>query len=483
VRRSKGVFLPPVSPGPVRRGALHRALKTALLDGVLEPGARLPSTREAAGDYGVSRGLVEEVFSELADEGFLERSVGRGTFVSRAVSRVAPRDPYEPADRTAAISRRGRALSRHAACREPETPGPFNAGVADASHFPWKIWQRLEARALRELGPRALSFADPRGLPRLRASIAHYLAQFRGIRATADQIVIFNSAQQALDALAALLLNRGDIVALEDPCYLGARAAFELAGARIAPMRVDADGVRADTVARLGRRARLIYVTPSNQYPTGVSLGLERRVALLDHAAAHRGWIIEDDYDGEFRYERQRLTPLVALDHRGRVLYLGTLNKSMFISLRVAFALVPRSLVEPLANIRTQLDGFTAPWRQMAVSLFMDEGHFASHLRHMRSVYGAKRELLLATLAPMRELGWSWPANAAGMHVMVRHPTVSHVRAVASGSGLDLALLSAYRLRPARGDGLFLRFGALEPRAIGEGARRLLETAAHVPAG
>lgn len=474
MRRSRGAFLPPVSARPVRRGALHHALTAALLDGVLEPGTRLPSSRQAAIDYGVSRGLIEEVFSQLCDEGFLDRAVGRGTFVADTVSKVVSGPTSESVRQAPTASRRGRLLAANAACREPDAFRPFNAGVADAAHFPWKIWQRLEARAARDQGPAALSFADPRGVPRLRDSIARYLAQFRGIRVSADEIVVFNSAQQALNALALLLLDRGDPAALGDPCYLGARAAFDLAGARIFPVPVDEDGIRTDA---LPRRLRLTYVTPSNHYPTGAALGFDRRIALLDHAAATKSWVIEDDYDGEFQYERQPLTPLRALDRRGRVVYVGTLNKSMFISLRVAFAVVPRALVEPLANIRTQLDGFTAPSRQMAVSLFMDEGHFASHLRHMRNVYGTKRAMLLAALAPMRARGWTWSSNAAGMHVMIAHRAASHVRAVTACAGLDLALLSTYRLRPGRGDGLFLRFGALDPAAIREGARRLVEAA------
>jgi GntR family transcriptional regulator/MocR family aminotransferase len=221
--------LPPVATDRIRRGDLHRALRTALLDGVLTAGARLPSTRQAAVDYGVSRGLMEEVFAQLTDEGFLERRVGCGTFVARRVPRPIPRTAsvrWAPAP-----SRRGQALSANAACREPDVLRPFNAGVADAAQFPWLAWARVEARARRALGPRALAFTDPRGVPAFRASIARHLAQCRGITCDAAQIVVFNSAQQALASLAILLLNRGDRVWIDDPCYLGARAALALADA------------------------------------------------------------------------------------------------------------------------------------------------------------------------------------------------------------------------------------------------------------
>jgi GntR family transcriptional regulator/MocR family aminotransferase len=473
------VLLPPVRANRVRRRDLYRALRNAVLDGVLAAGARLPSSRQAGVDYGVSRGLVEEVFGQLTDEGFLERAVGRGTFVAARAARLVV--PAADGDRRRrhppAPSRRGRALIADAACREPPTPRPFNAGVADTGDFPWKIWQRVHARAARELGPAALGFADPRGLPALRAAIARHLAQLRGIRCTAEQVIVFNSAQQALYALAVLLLERGDGVWVEDPGYPGARAAFELAGAAIVPVPVEDDGMRVDVGVRRAPRARLAYATPSHQYPTGVALGLERRIALLDWAARTDSWVVEDDYDGEFRYAGQPLTALHSLDLHGRVLYLGTLSKAMFVSLRLAYAVVPADLVEPLATLRTHLDGFTPALPQMAMSLFMDEGYFASHLRRMRAAYGAKRAELCDGLAPLAARGWTWSSNPAGLHLLVRHPDGDAVRAVAAASGLDLALLGAYRAEPARDDGLFLRFGGLDGPSLRAGIAALVAAA------
>ena len=476
MRRSRGVFLPPSSVSRPRRGDLHRALRSALLDGVIAAGARLPSTRQAAADYGVSRGLMEEVYAQLTDEGFLERTVGRGTFASSAV----PRPAVHPAGLqrvSPVLSRRGQTLAANAACREPDLLRPFNAGVPDPHEFPWRLWTRIQARVARDLAQSALGFADPRGLPALRASIARYLAQFRGIRCDAGQIVVFNSAQQALVCLSVLLVNRGAAVWIEDPCYLGARAAFGLAAATLRPVPVDADGLRVDALARHDRRSRLGYVTPANQYPTGVALTLERRIALLEWNASRAGWIIEDDYDGEFRHDGQPLTPLHALDTHGRTIYIGTLNKSMFVSLRLAFAVVPPAIVEPLANLRTQFDGFTAPAHQLAMSVFIDEGHFATHLRRMRALYRARRAALVEALAPMPALGWTWPSAGGGMHLLLRHPDSRYVRRVARASGLDLALLSTYRAGGGSGDGLFLRFGGLDARAIVEGASALSRAA------
>jgi len=471
--------LPPVPGGRVRRRDVYRALRAAVLDGVLAPGERLPSSRQAASDYGVSRGLLEEVYAQLTEEGFLDRAIGRGTFIAARAARLpAPAPRAGRRARSPGASRRGRALVADALCREPETPRAFNAGIADTREFPWKTWQRLGARAARELGPAALDFADPRGLPALRAAIARYLAQMRGIRCEADQVIVFGSAQQALYALALLLLERGDPIWMEEPGYPGARAAFQMAGAAITPVPVDGEGLRVDLGLRHAPRARLAYLTPSHQYPTGAALSLERRLALLEWAAASDAWLIEDDYDGEFRYVGQPLAPLYSLDPHARVLYLGTLSKAMFVSLRLAYAVVPADLVEPLASLRTQLDGFSPALPQQAMSLFMDEGYFATHLRRMRAAYGAKRAMLIEGLAPLAKRGWSWSENPAGLHLLIRHPQASHVRAVARTPALDLALLSAYRTAPAPGDGLFLRFGGLDAASLGKGIGALVRAEA-----
>ena len=472
------MLLPPVQASRLRRADLYSALRTAVLEGVLEPGDRLPSTRRAAADYGVSRGLMEEVFTQLTDEGLFERGVGRGTFVASELAALH-RPPLAKTNSGSlrGISRRGLAASANAACREPDRPVPFNAGIADASDFPWKVWCRLQARAAREKGRDALNFADPRGLAELRAAISRYLAQFRGIRCTPRQVIVFSSAQQALNALVVLLLQRGDSVWIEDPCYLGARAAFDLAGTVAVPVPVDDDGLVVEAGVRRAPRARLAYVTPSHQYPTGAVLSLERRIELLQWAARQRSWIVEDDYDGEFRYAGQPLASLYSLDAGARVVYLGTLNKSMFVSLRLAYVVVPDEIVELLANIRTQMDGFSPAVAQMTMALFMEEGYFASHLRRMRALYGAKRRALVDGLAPLAARGWTWPDHPVGMHMLARHARGEYVRKIARTSTLDLALLSRYRTARTRDDGLFLRFGALDAESLHAGIEELVVAA------
>src|SRR5579859_103071 len=477
MRQPKGVLLPPIRAKRLRRGDLYRALRSAILEGVLAPGDRLPSTRQAAADYGVSRGLMEEVFCQLTDEGFFQRAVGRGTFIAPELARLETPGKVLPTRSSRGPSRRGLVTAANAACREPDVPRPFNAGIADTNEFPWRIWCRLQARAARELGLKALSFSDPRGLPNLSAAIGRHLAQFRGIRCTPRQVIIFNSAQQALSALSILLLNRGDTVWIEDPCYLGARAAFDLADGTVTPVPVDDEGIRVEVGLRRAPKARLAYVTPSHQYPTGVALSLERRIELLQWAVRNNSWIVEDDYDGEFRYAGQPLASLYSLDSHERVFYLGTLNKSMFVSLRLAYVVVPEELIELLANIRTQMDGFSPAVVQMTMTLFMEEGYLSSHMRHMRTLYAAKRKALVDGLAPLATRGWTWSGNPAGMHLLIRHRRGEYVRAIAKASPLELALLSRYRAIRAQDDGLFLRFGALDPESLQAGVDELADVA------
>jgi len=467
-------LLPPVPGSHPRRIDVYRALRNAVLQGLLAPGERMPSSRKAATDYGVSRGLLEEVYAQLVEEGLLERAAGRGTFVSRE----APNGPAPAEDsKTPSVSARGTKLAANLSNRVPQEFRPFNSGIADAAEFPWNTWQRMQDRALRDMKPADRDFTDPRGLPALRRSLAHHLAQLRGLRCTAEQVIIFNSVQQALYLLALLLLDPRESAWMEDPGYPGARAALELAGAKLVPLPVDREGMQVALGLRRAPKARLAYVTPSHQFPTGVALSPERRAALLEWAAKREAWVLEDDFDGEFGHAGRPVTPLRSLDRHGRVLYLGTLSKSMFVSLRLAFAVVPEAMVEQLANLRTQLDAFSAPLTQLAMSRFMDEGHFSSHVRRMRGIYAVKCAALREGLSPLAERGWTWEDDTVGVQILLRHRDAREVRRIAKASGLALHLISSYRQSPAKDDGLLLRFGGLSVPAIQTGIARLVEAA------
>lgn len=435
----------------------------------------MPSSRKAAADYGVSRGLLEEVYAQLVEEGLLERVVGRGTFI--AARSAASVRANEAPSHGLPLSDRGNRLAGNVTCRVPHEFKPFNAGVADTAEFPWELWQRIQARAARDLGRVDLNFTDPRGLPSLRSSVAHHLAQLRGVHCTAGQVIIFNSIQQALYLLALLLMNPGDAAWMEDPGYPGVRAALELAGATAVPVAVDREGLRVDEGLRQAPNARLACVTPSHQFPTGVALSPERRIALLNWAEKQDAWVLEDDYDGEFCYVSQPAVPLHSFDRHGRVLYLGTLSKSMFVSLRLAFAVVPEAMVEQLANIRTQLDAFSAPLTQLTMSRFMDEGHFSTHMRRMRSVYAEKSAFLAKGLAPLADCGWTWDQQTVGVQLLLRHPNALEVQRTVAASGLALHLLSAYRHQPTHDDGLLLRYGGLGLPEIRAGVAQLVTAA------
>ena len=477
-RRSRGALLPPLPVKHPRRTDVYLTLRNCVLGGSLAPGERLPSTRDAAADYGVSRGLLEEVYSQLLDGGLLERAVGRGTFVAHHVGQSAvSTEVGKAAHRTLSLSTRGLELSSNRACRVPQEFKPFNAGVADTDEFPWKIWQRIQARAARDLRCADMNFTDPRGLPALRTSLAHHLTQLRGVRCSAEQVIVFNSMHQALYLLALLLINPGDTAWMEDPGYPGARAALKLAGAAIENIPVDREGLRVTVGLKRAPKSRLAYVTPAHQFPTGAVMSVERRVALLNWAEKRDAWILEDDYDGEFQYVGQPMAPLHSLDQHGRVLYLGTLSKSMFVSLRLAFAVVPEPMVEHLANIRTQLDAFNAPLAQLAMSRFMDEGHFSAHVRRMRGVYADKCAIVTGALAPLSDRGWTWDDITTSVQIMLHHPDAQEVRRTARAGGLALHLLSSYRHKAAQDDGLLLRFGGLSVPTIRRGVEQLVSAA------
>jgi GntR family transcriptional regulator/MocR family aminotransferase len=469
-RAPSGVLLPPLPLTRVRRVDLYRLLRDRILDGTLPPGVRLPSTRELALEHQVSRTTVEEVYQQLESEGFVVRVRGSGSFVAHDL----PRAPAARADRASplALSARGRALAESARCREPAVHRAFDAGVPDLSTFPVAQWSQCTQRALRDLARGDLNHSDPRGWQPLREALARHLAQFRGVRATPDRVVVFGSSLSALHAIALLLLDPGDAVWLEDPGYLGARAAFELNQVRVVPVPVDAQGLRVSEGLARAPHAKLAYLTPAHQYPSGVVLTPERRTQLIAWARETRACLIEDDYDGEFRLGGQPLTALHALDD-AQVIYLGTMAKATFMGLRLAYAVLPEPLVEPMANLRTQLDGFPPIVSQATLARFIDEGHLATHIRRVRGAYADKRAALVEGLAPLAAAGWTLGENAVGMHACLFEPRAGAARAVVARSGLALNALSDYAIEALARDGLYLRFGGLTPEAIRAGCVQL----------
>ncbi|CAI1681812.1 HTH-type transcriptional regulatory protein gabR [Serratia proteamaculans] len=326
--------LPEYAKGTLRERVCS-TLRRAIHNGTLISGQRLPSSRVLAADLAVSRVTAEAAYGQLEAEGYLQRRVGQGTFVAAGLVKSVPVTKVSGKPR---LSLRGRQIVQTGGCRDPQQPLPFAAGSPDLRAFPLKLWTQLTARQLRLRGETLMRYGDPQGYLPLREAIAGYVSQTRGVNCDAQQVLVLTSSQQALQLIATLLLDHGDKVWLEEPGYRGARNAFTSAGAELVPVSVDEAGMRPDEQLPT---PRLIYLTPSHQYPTGVALSLTRRLELLALAQRQRAWIIEDDYDSEFHYDGQPMPAMQGLDRHGNVLYLGTFSKVLFPSLRLAYLVVP----------------------------------------------------------------------------------------------------------------------------------------------
>jgi GntR family transcriptional regulator/MocR family aminotransferase len=457
---------------------IYRSLRGAILARRLAPGVRLPSTRSLASDLAVSRNTVEEAFSRLRAEGFIERRTGDGTYVA-IIDRVLQPEPSARAALPSAARRlaaRAAAFTPSSFSADPSVPRAFSGGSAAVEAFPLDIWRGLVSRGMRRLGRRSLGYGDPAGYGPLREAIASYVATSRGVMCQPEQVIVLTSSQQALDVAIRVLTDPGDAVWLEEPGYPGARAAFILNGARIVPVPVDGDGLQVSEGVRAAPDARLAYVTPSHQYPLGVTMSLERRLELLDWARGAGAWIIEDDYDGEFRFDGRSPAAIQGIDQDARVVYTGTFSKVLFPSIRLAYAIVPADLVAPFTIARGLLDGHTALLHQVALAEFFAEGHFGVHVRRLRGLYRERRDVLVdevnRTLAGRMRLG---PADG-GMHVVgYLADAEDDVRTAARAAeeGVDVHPLARYYVGPPAARGLVLGYGALAPDAIRAGVQAL----------
>ncbi|GAA4600020.1 GntR family transcriptional regulator/MocR family aminotransferase [Actinoplanes octamycinicus] len=431
--------------------AVYKALRAAIAEGRLPAGHRLPASRALAADLGVSRGSVAGAYERLVAEGHLTARVGAGTFVAAArTPRQPPRsvpDPLRP--------RAGWSFEPLPTSGTEDPPRyDFRVGIPDASLFPFDTWRRMVGAELRLRANGPGTYPDPYGHPALRAAIARYLGYARAVRATADDVLVTNGAQHAFDLIGRVLLRPGDVVAMEDPGYPPARDLFTSLGARVVGVPVDADGLVVDA---LPAQARLVYVTPSHQFPLGAVLSLDRRQQLLDWARRRQSAIVEDDYDSEFRFGSRPLEPLRAMDRYGRVLYVGTFAKSMLPTIRTGFVLTPPGLRPALAAARQLGDGHGQVAMQAALARFIDEGQLARHVRRARREYAARHARIVATLSKFRQL--TVLPSAAGLHV-----TALFSSDVPENSETE-NLLQYGGDRP----GLVLGFGAVDPLLIDEG--------------
>jgi len=376
---------------------IQRAIRQLILDGVLTAGKPLPASRGLAVSLGVSRDTVESAYGQLHAEGFIERRVGSGSIVSARVGR-SPRRGTRPVSRMpqmpVQLSRRGAAMVRGDGVGESLMPRPFAPGVPETRNFPLALWERLQRQVLKEYGTKALAHGHPQGVESLRRAIADYVNLERGARATPERVLVLTSSQQAMTLCATVLLDSGDRVFIEDPVYLGARKAFSAAGLECIPVPLDADGMRIEHLYDTTLSAKAVFLTPSHQFPTGATLALDRRLAAIEWARRHHAWIIEDDYDSEFHYAGKPTACVQGLDEHDRTIYIGTFTKSLFPGLRIGYMILPPQLVVPMTVARTLLDGHSASIPQLTLARFIDGGHFGAHVRAMRSVYAARRDVL-----------------------------------------------------------------------------------------
>ncbi|MGE8320643.1 MAG: PLP-dependent aminotransferase family protein [Comamonas sp.] len=447
---------------------LYRILKDGILRAALPAGSKLPPSREMAQTLGIARNTVVQVYEQLALEGLVQAGVGRGTYVAEVAPAFEDQPPPTPVQRRGTpLSRRGRAIVGGARA-SPLQWGAFAPGVPELRMFPGAVWSRLHAQAWRELAAPRLSYATGAGHPALREAIAEHLQGTRGVACSAEQILITSGAQQALHLIAQLLADPGDTVWLEDPGYWGARSVFRMAGLQLQPIALDGEGL-APTPQQLQVPPRLMFVSPSHQYPTGVLMGHGRRRQLLDYAASHRVWIVEDDYDSEFRFASRPLPALQGLDERGRVIYLGTFSKTMFPSLRLAYLVLPRDLTESFARALNELFREGQTMQQMVLAQFMRQGHYVNHIRRMRLVYGERRRVLIDEITQRLGGAVSVLGGDAGLHLVLGLPPGTDDETIARQAikqGVLTRPLSLYSLRPDSAPGLVLGYGAVTEEEI-----------------
>jgi GntR family transcriptional regulator / MocR family aminotransferase len=465
---------------------LYRQLRQAVLEGRARPGARLPATRFLARELGISRNTVLTAYDQLASEGFLELRHRSGVFVAQDLPLAAPvalaRTPAPPPR----IGARGQAtLGDRPIVGQREDggrwPGCFASALPDVSTFPFDLWARLLARSWRRPSSQRPIGGDAGGHPALRAAIAHYVGEARGIACDPDHVLVVSGIRQALDLTCRLLLDPGDSAWMENPGHPGLRAVLVANGLQVAPVSVDAEGIDVAAGRRLAPRARLVCVAPSRQYPLGVALSLQRRLMLLDWAREAEAWVLEDDYDSEYRYAGRPLAALKSLDADNRVIYVGTLSKLLFPSLRLAYLVAPPQLGEPFRRLRAALDDQPSMVAQPALAELFRSGHLAAHIRRMRQTYAARQRAFLAAAERHLDGLVAFKAEESGLHLVgqpaarLRDRSDRQLADAARRDGIVLNCLSEYDAVGGGPQGLLFGYAAAPEHLVAPALQRLAE--------
>jgi GntR family transcriptional regulator/MocR family aminotransferase len=483
--RVSASFLPPVALDRRSGVPMHRQLsewfRHAIIGGQLRPGQRVPSTRALARELKISRLPVLSAYEQLFAEGYLETFTGAGTCVAQSIPGGTDLSPH-PSANAPVDSSAPRAVSRLAALLEEPPPpwlanqGAFRVGVPALDHFPRDIWSKLVNRHARRMPTELMTYGDPIGYLPFREAIAQYLGTVRGVRCDASQILVTTGSQQGLLIATLALIEPKARVWMEEPGYPGAHQALQSVGAQIVPVPVDNEGLDVAEGIRRSRNARAAYISPSHQFPLGVTMSATRRIQLLNWAARQGAWIIEDDYDSEYRLAGHPVASLQGLDTDARVIYIGTFSKVVFPALRLGYVVVPKDVMPAFLNVRNAVDTFSSTLYQLVMTDFIREGHFARHIRRMRALYMERRTALLDAIGTHMGGRLDVIGAEAGMQLVALLPPGTDDVAIsraAAQQGVSIRPLSmCYLDQPGR-SGLIFGYGGANVREIGESVRKL----------
>lgn len=458
---------------------IHMGLRRAILSGVLATGERVPATRDLAEQLGVSRTVVLLAYDQLRAEGYLEGRRGSGTYVSTSLNKSTVGTPKEPSNLS--LSRFGTAVANAALKLDfPNRPPTrlrydFAFGRSDMSIFPFETWRRMLTRQASKTTIREVDYGPPAGVPALRDAICLHLRRSRAVACDASEVIIVNGAQQALDLVARVLVERGACVAIEDPQYQGAREVLRAAGAQLVPVSVDRNGLNP---AKLPDRARAVFVTPSHQFPTGAILPLDRRLQLMEWAHHKNAVVIENDYDGEFHYKGRPLESLQGLDSEGRTIYIGTFSRTIFPALRIGYMVVPKSLATAFTTAKWLADQHSAILEQQTLATFIASGLYERHLRRLRRRNAERREALLDAIHKFLKGCVEVSGDGSGTHIVLwpkKRVLEKDVIVKAASKNVGLYPISHCYLKKTSRTGLMLGYTTLNENEIRQGIRVLAE--------
>src|SRR3984885_1824020 len=490
MKRVSASFLPPVAIDSRSKTPLYRQMydwfRSTIIDGRMRPGQRVPSTRSLSAELKISRIPVLNAYEQLLAEGYFETFVGAGTCVARSIPDDALRpqtaksrkelQPSAGGTGPRRMSRRGLEVTNFSGQPWFDVSGAFRVSLPALDQFPIGVWSKLVARHSRNPPRGIMAYGDAMGYAPFREAIAEYLGAVRSVRCEPSQILVTTGSQQALQLAAQVLVDPDDRVWMEEPGYLGARQAFVTVRAQLIPVRVDHDGMEVAEIIRRGGTARVVYVTPSHQYPMGTTMSATRRMLLLNWAARSGAWIIEDDYDSEYRFGTRPIASLQGLDTDARVIYVGTFSKVMFPALRLGYVVVPKDLVPAFSAARETTDIFSSTLYQAVLTDFIREGHFARHIRRTRALYAQRRTALVEAIQKHLDDKLEVVGAEAGMHLVALLPRGASDVAIAKKAaqlGIAAQPLSSCCSKPPSRGGLILGYGGADARQLEDGVRKL----------